>query len=679
MLAVALWMQAPHRITSFEHVNQEVVLKCDAGVLIVRACADNIVQVRYYPRSARAALPRWGVGAPSAAVKYRVDSTPEALTLSTAQLTVNVDRKSAQVSFLDAKQNPLLSSLQIRLEEFEENSYRIHAEFSASDGEGYYGLGQHSSGALDQRGKTVQLSHDSTPDGDTIAIPFLVTNRKYGLIFDNPSKGTVVPGKEGVTAWDAQAGAALSYYFIYGNTTDEIYRGYRLLTGPAALPRRAALGYIQGVPESYGQEDVLKLALRYREKKFPLDVLAINSGGKQLVGPRWPDPAAMNAELGKFGTATAITVSPFVSPGSPHLETLTTMACIAKDKDGKPGNDPRGSLIDLSRPSCATWFWNDLQEHFLAAGFSGFWLAGAQPDLVAGSLSLDVAAGALIYNYFPALPAKSIYEGYRKDMKDRPLILSRFAYLGAQQYATQFGPVENAAQWSTLASQVPAGLNFTASGMAWWASALGGAPGKSDDYAELYSRWLEFSAFCPSFRMQVPVPENEAAEKAAAKYLGLRARLLPYIFSLARNVTETGAPLMRALFMDFPQDPEVHDIKDEYMFGPAILAAPVTQKGKVTRDVYLPKGPAWYDYWTGKKLAGGQVITAEAPADTIPLYVRAGSIIPHTIEREVEAWVYTGADAQFDLYEGDATPAIPLRWTESTQRLSGPFKLKTIR
>jgi alpha-D-xyloside xylohydrolase len=676
-LALALLMQTPHRVTSFEHVNQEVVVKCDAGILAVKACADNIIQLRYYARSARIVLPQWGVVPSSAPVKYRVDSAPDAIMLATSQLSVSIDRKTAQVSFLDPKQNLITVSRRMRLEEFEENSYRIHLEFTSPDEEACYGLGQLAGGPLDRRGRTIRLNDESTAEGDNASIPFLITNRKYGLLFDNASSLTVTPGKEGVTAWDAESGDALSCYFIYGNNTDDIYRGYRALTGAAALPPRAALGYIQGIPESFGQEEVLKLGARYREKKFPVDTIAIESGGKPIAGARWPDPVAMNAELSQLGFATVASAAPRITSDSSHYETLETMGCIAKDQGGNPGKDARGALVDVSKPACAEWFWNDLQEHYLDAGFAGFWLSGTQSDLAASALMLAAGPGAKAYNYFPALAAKAISDGWQKDRKDRALILSRFAFLGAQRYSSQFGPIENPPQWNALAAQVVKGLNFSASALPWWASALGGPTATGADYAELYSRWIEFSAFCPAFRMQVPIPETEAAEQTAAKYLGLRARLFPYIYSLARRVSDTGAPVMRALFMDFPQDPDVRNIADEYMFGPAFLVAPVTQKGTSVRDVYLPKGAVWYDYWTGKKFQGGQIVQADAPVDTIPLFVRSGSLIPHAGENDIEIWVYSGTDGQFDLFRDETL--IPVRWVESAQRLSYPGRFKIIK
>jgi len=698
-------LRQPQRITSFEHVNQELVLKCNVGVLVIKPYADNIVHIRYFPDSERKTLPLWGLSATPSAPKYRVDSTLAAIRLSTSQLTVSVDRKTAQISFLDPKQNLLLSSKQYRLKSAQvagEDTFSIHAEFVAPDDEAYYGLGQHQSGWMDQRGQTVRLWHDYQPlEGEVVAVPFLVTNHKYGFIFDNTSKVTVIPGKDGVTAWDAEAGDALSYFVICASAIDDIYRGYRFLTGATPLPPKSALGYIQGAQRSATQGQLLQVARKYREKGYPADMLAVNLGESGIDPKQWPDPAAMNAELNRLGFSLMISCWPRIQKGSSQFDALEPMGCIIKDKGDNPSQGTRGSLMDLTKPACASWFWSSIQENYASRGFTSWWLDGNEPDMMPYSLSLNAGLGARVFNLYPLIQAKAVFEGHRNDLKERSLILSRSGYLGAQQYGATFGSSEAVPQWDALKRQIPAGLNLTASGLPYWSSAIGGGKPSgisntgtaASDYAELFVRWFEFGAFCPTFRTQGSLPEQavwsfgEVAEKILAKYLNLRYRLLPYVYSLAHSVTETGAPFMRALFMDFPEDPEARDLKDEYMFGPAFLVAPVVEKGKTGREVYLPKGSVWYDYWTGKKYPGGKRIAVNAPLEMLPLFVRAGSIIPHgndipstrTEQKEVELWVYAGADARFELYQDDGKTyeyekgkfsLAELLWNDTTQKLT---------
>lgn len=693
----------PQRIVSFEHVNKELALKCDVGLLAIKACADNIVHVSYFPGTEKTALPLWGLDANPPDAKYRIDSTARFLRLATSQLSVSIDRKTAQMTFLDAKQNVLLASKRYCMKEAEvsgEATFNVHAEFVAPDDEAYYGLGQHQNGWMDQRGRTVRLWHDCEADGgEIIAVPFLVTNRKYGFIFDNPSKTTVVPGKDGLTTWDAEVGDALSYFVIYGGTADDLYRGYRLLAGTTPLPPKSALGYMQGKQSYKTQDELLQVARKYREKDYPADTLVVNLADMGIDAKLWPDPESMNLELNKLGFKVMISCWPRFPKTSSDFNALDSMGCFMKDQEGQAvlglGQDQRGALIDFTKPACGTWFWNAIQKNLASMGFTSWWLDENEPGLSPYAFFLNAGTGARILNLYPLMQIKAIYEGHRQDMKERCLILSRSAYLGAQRYGAAFRSSDIDPQWDVLKRQIPAGLNLAASGLAYWSSDIGGSRGSLDgaDYRELFVRWFEYGAFCPTFRTHGARPENEVwsygeeAEKILVKYLQLRYRLLPYIYSLAHSVTETGAPFMRALYMDFPQDPEVRDIKDEYMFGPAFLVAPVVEKGKSSREVYLPKGPAWYDYRTGKKYPGGQRISADAPLDVLPLFVRAGAIIPHgndilntrAEQTNVILYIYAGSDARFDLYQDDGTTydyergkfsLAQIRWDDAMQKVT---------
>jgi alpha-D-xyloside xylohydrolase len=286
-----------------------------------------------------------------------------------------------------------------------------------------------------------------------------------------------------------------------------------------------------------------------------------------------------------------------------------------------------------------------------------------------------------------------LYDGFRKDEPDhRALILSRDAYLGVQSkgaivWSSDIGPT-----WDTLRRQFPTGLDFAASGITYWSNDTGGwqyLPGEHhpahpplldpsdaranidgyDDYPELYTRWFQYATFLPIFRTHGSRLQNEVwsygkqAEPILEKYLRLRYQLMPYIYSLGYQTWRTGAPFLRALPLDFPDDPKVVDLRDEYMFGPAFLVAPVVEQGATTRKVYLPAGSDWYNYWTNERVKGGQTIEVAAPIDTIPLFVRAGSILPlgsavestHQQQAIEHVRVYPGSNANFTLFSDDGT------------------------
>ncbi len=702
----------PRRVVSFEHANQELTLKCDVGLLAIKPYADNAVHVRFFPTMTKTTLPLWGISAAPSNPKYRVESTLSSIRLVMSQLIVSVDRKTAQLKFLDPKQNILLTSNRFQLKHTRvsgEETYSVHAEFIAPEEEAYYGLGQHQDGWLDQRGRAVRLWHDYEAGGEIVGIPFLITNRKYGFILDNPSRTTVIPGKDGLTNWDSEAGDALSFFVVYGNTADDIYRGYRFLTGITPLPPRSAFGFIQSKQGYRSQDELLQVARTFREKGYPADMLVADGDHWKVAGDLvfnekdWPDPSGLNADLDRLGFKAMISCWPRFQRESGNFETLNTMGCLVKDRDGKAalslGQDVRGALIDTTNAECAAWFWDAICKNYVSRGFASWCLDANEPDITSPGLTLHAGTGAGILNLYPLMQTRAVYEGHRRDLKERCFILSRSAYLGAQQYGMSLRSSDTKAQWDAFKRQIASGLNVAASGLGYWSSDIGGSSSPGADsadvesnYPELYVRWFEFGAFCPTFQAHGSRLGSEvwsfgdAIEKIVAKYLRLRYRLLPYIYSLARAVTDTGAPFLRALFMDFPLDPEVRDIKDEYMFGPALLVAPVVEKGKARREVYLPKGPVWYDYWTGKKYAGGQRIPVDAPLDVLPLFARAGSIIPHGNEipntrveqSEVELYVYSGADAQFNLYQDDGTTyeyekgnfsLAQLRWSETTQKI----------
>ena len=304
----------------------------------------------------------------------------------------------------------------------------------------------------------------------------------------------------------------------------------------------------------------------------------------------------------------------------------------------------------------------------------------------------------------------------RADMPERALILARASYLGAQHNGTIFWSSDISPTWDVLKRQVPTGINFVASGMPYWSTDIGGwqglpahhtpahkplldpsdardVVGGYDDYPELYTRWFQYGTFQPNMRTHGTRPQNEVwsygkeAEPILEKYLRLRYALLPYLYSLGWHANQTGEPFMRGLFLDFGNDPKVADLGDEYIFGPALLVAPVTEQGATTRSVYLPAGTDWYNFWTNERVHGGQRITVAAPIDTIPVFVRAGSILPMGSAVEstednqtiAEVRVYPGANGAFTFhnddgktyaYEHGAFRTTELRWNDATGKLT---------
>ncbi len=580
--------------------------------------------------------------------------------------------------------------------------YQVAGYFAAPDDEHYYGLGQNQEGYLNHRGHTVECWHDyDATGGQSVCVPFLVTNKGYGLIWDNPSKTTIRPGFNEQTTWTSQVGDRVSFFVIAGQTTDEIYAGYKLLTGPTPLLPKAAYGYIQCKQRYRSQQELLDVARGYHSRHLPADVFVVDwfyytRMGQMDFDPKlWPDPKAMNDELHAMGYQSMISVWPRFVPGSRFYDTILKHGWFEHLADGTPTNglpyDRAGSDIDTTNPAAARWYWGEIRDQILSKGFDSIWLDETEPDLPPNGSYLHAGPGTEFFNIYPLTHTAALYDGFRRDLPaKRALSLSRDAYLGIQRNGVIVWSSDIAPTWDTLRRQVPTGLDFTASGIANWSNDTGGWQylpaehhpahrplldpsdardnvGGYDDYPELYTRWFEYAAFLPIFRSHGSRKENEVwsygkqAEPILEKYLKLRYDLLPYFYSVEYQTAQTGAPILRALFMDFPNDPRVTDLGDEYMLGPAFLVAPVLEQGATSRRVYLPAGTDWYFYWTNQRVHGGQTITVSAPIDTLPLFVRAGSIIPmgSTImstaqpQKITKIRVYPGASGDFTLFDDD--------------------------
>jgi alpha-D-xyloside xylohydrolase len=606
--------------------------------------------------------------------------------------------------------------------------FEVGASFAAPTDEHYYGLGQNQEGFLDLRGHSLECAHDYTAAaGPSVCVPFIVTNKGYALLWDNPSKTRVDFAFNDQTRWTSQVGQRVSFFIITGDTYDQFYEGYRLLTGSVPMLPKSAYGYIQCKQRYASQKEILDVAHGYRDRHLPADVMVVDwfyftEMGEMDMDPRlWPDPAAMNRELHELGFHSMISVWPRYVPKDRYYSTLLKNGWFEHLADGTPTNglpyDRAGSDIDTTNPDAARWYWSKIKENFVDKGFDSFWADETEPDLPPNGSYLHVGPGTEYYNVYPYFHTKAIYDGFRQDLTDRrALILSRDAYLGAQHNGAIFWSSDIFPTWDTLKRQVPTGLNFVASGMPYWSTDIGGwqylpyfhkpehTPlidpsdardnvNHNDDYPELYVRWFQYATFQPTMRAHGSRNFNEVwsygkqAEPILEKYLRLRYQLMPYIYSLGYSAHETGAPFMRGLFMDFGRDANTTSITDEYMFGPALLVAPVVEQGATNREVYLPGGTDWYNFWTNERLHGGQRVRVSAAIDTIPLFVKAGSILPlgsaiESTEHQqtiTELRVYPGADGNFVLYSDDGKTyayesgkytTTSMHWTDATAKLA---------
>ena len=610
--------------------------------------------------------------------------------------------------------------------------YRVSATFDSPAGEHYYGMGQHQQGFLDLRDHRIHCWHEYNEiGGETVCVPFMVSSRDYGLIWDNASKTTVDFGFNLQNVWSSDVGNRVSFFVIAGDNTDEVYEGYRQLTGIAHMLPKAAYGYIQSKAIYPTQDQLMAVAKGYRDRHLPLDILVVDflnmtkQGNLDLDPARWPDPAGMNKQLNAMGITTLLSVWPHFSPGTLYYDMLKQKGWLVHTANGEPDfghfKDVIGPNIDTTNPDAAKWWWEAIRDRYIKPdGFDYIWLDETEPDIDPANDFFYVGSGLRYYNVYPLFHTASVYDGFRRDFGDsrRVFSLVRASYLGAQRNGSVFWSSDIQATWDMLKRSIPTGLDFTASGMPYWDTDIAGffsppipanyhtahtplvSPAGAEDnvdgytdYPELFVRWYQWGVFQPVMRAHGEREHNEVwsygkeAEPILEKYLRLRYQLMPYIYSLGYRSYQTGAPYMRALFMDFPYDPKVSDIRDEYMFGPDFLVAPVTDQGATSRRVYLPAGTDWYNYWTNERVKGGQTVDVAAPIDTIPLFVRAGSILPlgseilSTAEPQKIATVrvYPGADGDFTLFNDDGhtyayekgdSRITHLHWNDAAGRLT---------
>ncbi|MDQ2799620.1 MAG: PA14 domain-containing protein, partial [Armatimonadota bacterium] len=461
-----------------------------------------------------------------------------------------------------------------------------------------------------------------------------------------------LPGQSATLAWASEAADTIDYYVFYGPKIDTVIAAYRQATGQAPLPPKWALGYWQSKERYNSQQEWLDIAEGYRSRRLPIDNLVQDWfywdpypwGSHKFDPKRYPDPAAGIATLhDKYHMHFMISVWGKFDPGSPtnpdaNYDLMNARGYLY------PSLGENARYYDPHNPGARALYWQLMRDQIFDKGVDAWWLDASEPegDMRAyRRVPTAAGLGARVLNAFPLMHTLAVSQGQRAAAPNkRVFILTRSAYASQQRTGAATWSGDITAGWDVFAHQIPAGLNFCLSGIPYWTTDIGAFfvnyPGgnANPEYRELYTRWFEWGSFCPIFRSHGTSTPREMwrfgpqTQETLLKYDNLRYRLMPYIYSQAWQVTHHGATLMRALVFDFPNDRAARESKDEFLFGPSILVCPVTQQGATTRHVYLPSGTSWTDFWTGQFYKGGQTLTAPAPIDRMPLYVKAGAIVP---------------------------------------------------
>ncbi|WP_306118230.1 MULTISPECIES: TIM-barrel domain-containing protein [unclassified Roseitalea] len=546
--------------------------------------------------------------------------------------------------------------------------WRIETSFKAHDGERFYGLGQHQHGRLDQKGCVIDLLQMNTE----VAIPFTISSRGYGLVWNNPGIGRVELAANR-TRWVMDCTAQLDYVVIAGEGPAAILQAYTGLTGRPPMMPRWAMGFWQCKLRYRTQDEVLDIARQYKRRGLPLDCLVIDffnwtRGGEWKFDPRdFPDPAAMVTELESMGIKPMVSIWPAVNVNAENHNEMRDAGYLITHRRGVQASsifidaNAEGrtalSFYDATHPEARAYHWARVRDGYARHGFEAFWLDANEPEVYPahpGNLRYHAGDGGAVTNAYPVLHQKGYAEHMAAEGMDEGVLLSRSAWLGTQRYPVVVWSGDVDSTFADFARQVRAGLNMALSGIAWWTTDIGGfkhGDVRDPQFRELMIRWFQYGTFCPVFRLHGFRQDSEGdrrlgrdflfggadnevwsfgerAYEILSAYLHLRERLKPYIADQMRRAHETGLPPMRPLLVDFPDDRQAVRAEDSFLFGPDLLVAPVLEHGARERTVYLPAGAQWTDAWTGQTHAGGAVITADAPLERIPLFLKNDAQLP---------------------------------------------------
>jgi alpha-D-xyloside xylohydrolase len=705
----------PGSVVSVKQQEGQALLRMQRGVIKLQVCTPGVIHVVYSPTVSFPEHPDPMVVRSSwPAVRWKLESTDRnVISLLTSLLQIVVTRSNGAITFKDQTGRILLreggydgGKSMTPATVNGERTFHATDMFLPQPNEGFFGLGQHQSGIWNDAGESVLLSQDNT----NISIPFFVSSLGYGLFWNNASVSHFNDRFARRLYLSSQVADTIDYYFLYGPGLDRVIAEYRGLTGQAPLFGKWAYGFWQSKDCYRSQLKTLEIARKYRELDIPIDNIVQDACWATkmdsfIFNNNFPDPKAMVDTLHHEHFHVMISVWPKFSPGTQTFETFKRNGWFLHVGNPNGGFLPGAGLYDPFDADARAYYWKLIDDNLLRLGFDAWWLDATEPESLSQEENVMVRVktpmgnGARYANIYPLMTTTAVYQGQRSATQDeRVFILSRSAAAGMQRNAAAAWSGDTFTTWHSLKRQIPAGLNYSISGLPYWTTDIGGFVGGNPDlpaYRELFVRWFEYGTFCPIFRIHGHRITNtnelwsygHQAQSILTKYDRLRYRLMPYIYSTAWRVTHQGYTMMRPLVMDFPSDIEAHEIGNQFLFGPDILVSPVTDPGANSRRLYLPTAE-WYNFWTGRCQSGGKFLIAAAPLGTLPLYVRAGSIVPmgpivqYTGEKPdapTELRVYAGANGNFTLYDDDGTTyayekgaysTIPIHWNDATRTLT---------
>ncbi|MEJ8843643.1 TIM-barrel domain-containing protein [Lacibacter sp. H375] len=688
----------------------------------VQFYAPSIVRITKYPTGAKFEKQSLAVIKFPERVLFTTKKNKHELLLKSKAINIKINLKTGEINYLSGSSVQLLKEKSggtsfKEIIDAGEKSYSVSQSFELEKAEAIYGLGQQHDGKMSKRNVKLRMVQGNLDD----YIPFFQSVKGYGLFWDNYSP-TLFEDNQDSTVFKSDVAEGVDYYFMYGGNADAVIGCMRNLTGQAPMFPLWTYGFWQSRERYKSQEELVDVVKKYRDLKVPLDGIIQDWqywgnnylwNAMEFLNPGFPDPQKMVDDVHAHNAHAIISIWSSFGPMTKQYKELNKMNALFNFRTWPssgvetfpPKMDyPSGvKVYDAFNPAARDLYWKYLNEGIFKLGMDGWWMDSSEPDhLDEKKEDYDektyLGSFRKVRNAYPLMSVGGVYQHQRQvSSQKRVFILTRSAFAGQQRYGANTWSGDTKASWKNFKNQISCGLNFSLSGIPYWNSDIGGfflwdykSPLQDPDYREMHARWIQFGTFCPMMRSHGEGYPREIYQfgakgnptyDAIEKYINLRYLLLPYIYSNSWLVTSSQSSMMRALMMDFSKDKKALDINDEYLFGKSFLVCPVTQpmywkterrnndSVKVVdystireKEVYLPKGTDWYDFWTGEKFTGGQTVLKKVPLDILPLYVKAGSIVPlgsnvqFATEKKwdsLEIRIYKGTDGNFTLYEDE--------------------------
>lgn len=691
LCAIALGMASCSPKT-YERTENGFTVETPSCNVCVDCYGESAIRVQKYPLSSECPqVASFAVTEPPRACKFSLRQCGDGIiTMKTGKLTLELDTRTSVVSIFDEAGKRLISEKEdsfslTTVEGLKQERFRVSQSFTLDENEHIYGLGQHQQGNFDHRGCHVHLENVNME----VAIPIVHSSKGYALFWDNTSVTDFNDSDEGMS-FTSQVGLKSDYYVIYGGNADGVVKGIRALTGQVPMLPRWSFGFNQS-RERYGsQEQIVGIVKRFRELGVPLDGIIQDWqywsedhhhwNALRFGNPGYPAPKSMMDEIHALNAHCVISVWPSFGPGTDIYKDLDAEGLLMRHSTFPQGFGVKN--YDPFNPRAREIYWEYMKKYLFDVGVDGWWLDATEPEhhpVEAEDYEFMTPCGSFrdLRNVYPIASVGGVYDAQCSDNDTkRVFILTRSAAAGQQRYGTQVWSGDVTARWDVLAAQIPAALNFSLCGMPYWNSDIGGffVPGElfpggnaNKDYRRLYLRWMQLGVFSGMMRSHGTHTPREIFNfgdpgtfdfDTQLKFIKLRYRLLPYIYSASHDVSEKAESLMRPLFAEYPSDESSYGIKDEFLFGKSILVAPIVTPDDF-RQVYLPEGE-WIDFWGGARISGGVSFRCFSSLETMPLFVRQGSIIPigpsvnwsgEKPGAPLQIRIYTGEDASYELYE----------------------------